>query len=382
MKEEQFDRIKSLLTKNLLSQLDEHEEAELKSWREASSENEDLYNKLKDKDYIRSRYKDYKKIVTPKESPKRLRTGFPFIKSTAFWRVAALWVLGLVTAFSIIQIVKEVKDQRTLKTIDYSNGVTLLIDGSKAISLNSVSNNSVIGDVCVKVDNNTLKYFPKKGSSKSIHQIIVPEVLLFKVILPDESVVWLNSKSTLTLPSDFKSDTRQVKLDGEGFFDVSKDAKRPFSVCVDGMTINVLGTQFNVKAYKEDSDVATTLVEGKIKVGYKGTNGKDEKFYLNRGEQSLFDKSSADVKIEDVNTDIYTSWREGFYFFDKQRLEDIMKNLGRWYGLEVLFLDESAKDIEMSGKLNRGESPEELLNTFALMMPGRIKVKGKTVTIH
>ncbi len=382
MKEEQFDRIKSLLTKNLLSQLDEQEEAELKSWREASSENEDLYNKLKDKDYIRSRYKDYKKITTPKESPKRLRTGFPFIKSTAFWRVAALWILGLVTAFSIIQIVKEVKDQRTLKTIDYSNGVTLLIDGSKAISLNSVSNTSLIGDVCVKIDNNTLKYLPKKGSSKSIHQIIVPEVLLFKVILPDESVVWLNSKSTLTLPSAFKSDTRQVKLDGEGFFDVSKDAKRPFSVCVDGMTINVLGTQFNVKAYKEDSDVATTLVEGKIKVGYKGTNGKDEKFYLNRGEQSLFDKSSADVKIEDVNTDIYTSWREGFYFFDKQRLENIMKNLGRWYGLEVLFLDESAKDIEMSGKLNRGESPEELLNTFALMMPGRIKVKGKTVTIH
>ncbi len=382
MKEEQFDRIKSLLTKNLLSQLDEQEEAELKSWREASSENEDLYNKLKNKDYIRSRYKDYKKITTPKESPKRLRTGFPFIKSTAFWRVAALWILGLVTTFSIIQIVKEVKDQRTLKTFDYSNEVTLIIDGSKAISLNSVSNNSVIDDVCVKVDNNTLKYFPKKGSSKSIHQIKVPEVLLFKVILPDESVVWLNSKSTLTLPSDFKSDSRQVKLDGEGFFDVSKDAKRPFSVCVDGMTINVLGTRFNVKAYKEDSNVATTLVEGKIKVGYKNKTGREDGLILDRGEQSVYYKQSADVKVEEVNTDIYIAWRDGFYFFDKQRLEDIMKNLGRWYGLEVVFLDESAKSIEMSGKLNRGESPEELLATFANMMPGRIKVKGKTVTIH
>ena len=110
--------------------------------------------------------------------------------------------------------------------------------------------------------------------------------------------------------------------------------------------------------------------------------GEKEGYEMKKGEQSRYNKEAGGLEVSNVNTAIYTSWKEGVYFFDKQRLEDIMRDLGRWYGLEVIFKESSVKERVLSGKLSREESPEELLNTFARMVPGHIKIDGRTVTIY
>jgi len=382
MNEEQFDRIKSLLTKHLLSQLNEQEAGELNKWRESSVQNEDLYNRLASKEYINKRYNDFKEV---KLHSKSSNTGL-FIRSIfrnpLLRRIASIVIIGLITTLSVYEIVSEMRENQSPGKQDKLMAVTLIIDGAKTINLNTLAVNSDIENLCTKIDKNTLRYYPQGKESLSIHEINIPEVKLFKVILPDGSVVWLNSKSTLSYPTSFKADSRTVSLDGEGYFDITKDKSRPFRVNVNGMSINVTGTQFNVKAYKEDANVSATLVEGKISIGYKNKNGGEQEYKLKQGEQSVLDKENGNIDVKEVNTSIYTSWKEGIYFFDKQRLEDIMKDLERWYGLEVIFKDNNARNKVLSGKLNREETPEELLNTFAKMMPGHIKIDEKTVTIY
>ncbi|WRQ32071.1 FecR family protein [Bacteroidales bacterium MB20-C3-3] len=373
MKEEQINRIKSLLTKNLLSELDEIEKRELNSWREFSEENEELYNRLQNREYIKSRYKDYNRISSKKRA---------FFFSPMLRRIAAVLVISLIVALSAYQIIIEINEQKTIDRNMHFEDITLIVDGSRIISLNSIEDSTDIENVCVKIDRNTIKYYPQKSKRVAVHRIVVPEIRLFKIILPDESVVWLNSKSSLSYSTNFKGSSRIVNLDGEGFFDIAKDSSRPFSVITDGAKVSVTGTQFNVKAYSEDNKIAATLVEGRINIGYLNSMGEKEGYDMKIGEQSLYNKKAGGLEVTDVNTAIYTSWKEGVYFFDKQRLEDIMRDLARWYGLEVIFKESSVKERVLSGKLSREESPEELLNTFARMVPGHIKIDGRTVTIY
>ncbi len=390
MNEEQFDRIKSLLTKHLLSELNEQEATELNKWRESSIQNEELYNRVSSKEYLNKRYKDFMNVIFHNGSSNTDKGLFnnsaiymrSIFRNRVIRRFAAIIVIGLVTVLSVYQITSEIRKKQSLNKLDDLMAVTLRIDGAKAINLETIAVNTDIENFCTKIDKNTLKYYPQSKENLSTHEINIPEVMLYKVILPDGSAVWLNSKSTLSYPASFKSDSRTVSLDGEGYFDITKDISRPFKVIVNGMSINVTGTQFNVKAYKEDKNISATLVEGKICIDYKNKLGSEQIYKLKKGEQSVLNKENGNIDVKEVNTSIYTSWREGIYFFDKQRLEDIMKDLERWYGLDVVFIDKNAKNRILSGKLNRKEKPEELLNIFARMMPGHIKIEEKTVTIY
>ena len=373
MNEEQTERIKSLLTKSLLSELHESERSELDSWRELSDQNEAFYKRLHDREYLKSRYKDYKKVTS--EKPRLLF-------NPIFRRVAAILIAGLVIAIFAYQLIIEIKEQRLLEGDTQFEDVTLIVDGSRRINLNSVENNADVERMFVKIDENTIKYYPQNNKKAAEHRIVVPVIKLFRIILPDESVVWLNSKSSLAYCTDFKSTSRRVALEGEGFFDISKDSARPFTVHTDGMIVNVTGTQFNVKAYKENANVEATLVEGKINIGFINREGKSDEYNLKQGEQSVYNKDERGIEVNNVNTAMYTSWKEGVYFFDRKRLEDIMKDLGIWYGLEVIYLNNSVKDRVLSGKLSREDTPEELLATFARMVPGHIKINGRTVTIY
>ena len=267
MKEEQIDRIKSLLTKNLLSELDDSERSELNAWRESSPENEKLYNRLQNREYIKGRYKDYKRLSAS-------RPGFRFTPSLK--RIAAVLLFGIILGLSAYQLINEIKEQKSVTRNVNTEDVLLIVDGKKTINLNTVDINTQIENSCVKIDKNTIKYYPGGSRKVSEHRIIVPQIRMFKIILSDESVVWLNSKSTLSYVNDFKSSSRIVTLDGEGFFEVSKDSSRPFRVKTDGVNVNVTGTKFNVKAYDEDQNVAATLVEGKINIGFINNSGNQE----------------------------------------------------------------------------------------------------------
>ncbi|MEN6568943.1 MAG: FecR domain-containing protein [Rikenellaceae bacterium] len=401
MEEDQYNRIKSLLVKQLLSDLTDEEREELEQWRNLSDENEALYQRLSDKDYLLERFNDFNEVLS-KENIGSInlnrRAGLKVKFNSAFrnvWfrRIASSFII-IASAYSAYRIVVEIQKNYSIREA-YSKleevrrrSVTLTIGGNKVIDISNLPANTRIEGVDAALIDGSLNYsltdnVKRLNSSKvEMHEIFVPEIKIFKVVLPDGSKVWLNSRSHLYYPSVFGDSSREVSLDGEGYFEISKDAERPFVVRGNGLNIRVTGTKFNFKAYGDDNLLSATLAEGKITVGYKDASGQYRKHAMQPGYQSNLDKESKELSVQQVNTSFYTCWKDGLYYFDSMRLEDIMDDIGRWYGLEIVFVDNTYKDRILSGKLSREDDAEKMLESFRRLMPGHIVLRGRTVTIY
>lgn len=172
------------------------------------------------------------------------------------------------------------------------------------------------------------------GNIPSQNEISTPKGGHFKVVLPDGSKVWLNASSTLKYPNKFSPKERVVELSGEAYFEVNKQST-PFYVHTTTQRIEVLGTHFNVNAYKDESEVKTTLVEGSVKISADSRTGNIEDVFLKPGEQARLVGEKIEVKEVDVSQ--FIAWKEGFFSFRGADLEMVMREFSRWYGVDVEF---------------------------------------------
>ena len=208
------------------------------------------------------------------------------------------------------------------------------------------------------------------------HTIRVPLGGEFNLQLSDNTRVHLNSGSSLRYPVRFAGDIREVFLTGEGFFEVTKDEERPFVVKTEEVDVRVLGTSFNVNAYPDEKVVATTLVEGKIRVGYGSKN-----FDLDPGMQFVYDREDKTANVRTVDMELYTSWKDGYYVFYKETLENIMERLVHWYGVEVSYQNEELRKIEFVGRLHRYERIDYLLKRMADTQNVEFVINGNVVEV-
>lgn len=154
----------------------------------------------------------------------------------------------------------------------------------------------------------------------------------FQLNLADGSKVWLNSASSLRFPVIFTNDTREVELKGEAYFEVSKDTHKKFSVRSGNQTVEVLGTFFNINAYTDEPSITTTLIEGQVRVIELNTR---ESKILKPGEQSKVDRG---IRIQRANdTQVEVAWKDGYFYFDNAKIETVMRQLGRWYGVTAKY---------------------------------------------
>lgn len=180
--------------------------------------------------------------------------------------------------------------------------------------------------------------------------------------LSDGTVIWLNSETQLKYPVTFtKGKTRIVELIyGEIYLDVSPDSQNggsSFKVINKSQEIEVLGTEFNIKAYKNEMDVSTTLVEGKILL----SAGEEKQILLPNQKAKLnLDSDHLDISTVDVTDEI--SWKRGVFSFRGTTLEEIAKVLSRWYNVEISFTNPAIKDVTFNGMINKKESIENILN--------------------
>jgi len=197
------------------------------------------------------------------------------------------------------------------------------------------------------------------------------------IILPDSSMVWLNSGSKLTFNSDFKSGARNVTLEGEAFFSVSKDKEHPFRVKTADIDIEVLGTKFNVKAYPEESSVSTTLVEGSlaIKSQYGNTRIKPD-------QKLVFSKVSKKMALREISdTTAETEWKDGRLVFRNESLGELAPKLRRWFDVDIVFADERVKQRRFTGVLER-ESILEVISYFDLSKYVECRIQGNKIIIR
>jgi ferric-dicitrate binding protein FerR (iron transport regulator) len=225
-----------------------------------------------------------------------------------------------------------------------------------------------------------------------------------RIQLPDGSQVWINSGSKLIYENSFKGNTREVQLDGEAYFDVVKDAAHPFIVHTSGIDIKVLGTAFNVKAYKAEPVIEATLIHGSIEVINQNRPGAPvvmlkphEKLIYNKFPVADARDQRADVTIptepdaysitiKPLNKNIAdsdnveTAWVYNKLTFEDERFEDLALKMERWYDLEIIFENEKLKDYRVSGSFVN-ETPEQALNELKFLLPFKYSIKNKEVKI-
>lgn len=231
----------------------------------------------------------------------------------------------------------------------------------------------------VRVDEDrVLRYETTEERHDSVaryNRLVVPVGGECRMVLADGTVVWLNSVSELEIPTFFQGDERRVRLTGEAYFEVARDESRPFRVEAQGVTVEVLGTKFNVEAYPDEEGTATTLVEGRVRV----TNPAGRQVELTPGEQAMAEKER--IAVEKVDVEDVISWTTGRYYFRQARLEDIFGQVERWYGVSVRFEEEELKDIRFSGGVLKSEPVENFLRMVEATGPVRFQVQGKEVVV-
>ena len=197
------------------------------------------------------------------------------------------------------------------------------------------------------------------------------------VLLPDSSTVYLNSQAKLKYPTHFAKE-RRVYLDGEAYFVVRKQNGKRFIVhTVSEAEVEVLGTEFNVKCYPDETIIATTLVNGKVSF----INSEVPERILAPGQQLLFERGNQEAEIRQVNVCNYIGWKDNQLIFHKETLEEIMRILARWYDIEVVFENNDLKQLEFSGNLNKYTDIETFFRLFGIGANVRFQLSGRTVYI-
>ena len=218
------------------------------------------------------------------------------------------------------------------------------------------------------------------GDQPVYHCLEVPRGGEFSFLLPDSTTVFLNAESRLRFPDRFvPGSERIVYLSGEAYFDVKRDPRSPFLVCLEPSAVKVTGTSFNVKAYPDDTNEATTLISGTVSMGIGTT---EQWIVLKPGEQGYYDATRETLLQQTVDVNYYTAWKDGVFAFYRQPLEEVMKTLGCWYLFDTHYQNEALKSILYTGKINRHASIREVLHTFELMDELTFDIKGKEVIVR
>ena len=218
------------------------------------------------------------------------------------------------------------------------------------------------------------------GDQPVYHCLEVPRGGEFSFLLPDSTTVFLNAESRLRFPDRFvPGSERIVYLSGEAYFDVKRDPRSPFLVCLEHSAVKVTGTSFNVKAYPDDTNEATTLISGTVSMGIGTT---EQWIVLKPGEQGYYDATRKTLLQQTVDVNYYTAWKDGVFAFYRQPLEEVMKTLGCWYLFDTHYQNEALKSILYTGKINRHASIREVLHTFELMDELTFAIKGKEVSVR
>lgn len=216
-----------------------------------------------------------------------------------------------------------------------------------------------------------------EDESPMYNTIKVPIGGEYQILLADGTKVHLNSCSSLRYSIPFTGERREVELTGEAYFNVAKDNK-PFVVKTPQIDIKVLGTSFNVSCYQDDEKITTTLVKGVVVVNSR-TAGKEYKILP--GMTLAFDKNSKQVDLREDDIELYTSWMHGKFVFEDMRLEDIMRKLNRWYNCQILYENDSLRNLRFSGSAEKDHSAKYLLEMIEVVTDVKFEISGSTILV-
>lgn len=256
-----------------------------------------------------------------------------------------------------------------------SKAVLTLINGA-TVMLDSSGNQSIQqGASVVQQQGGRLQYLVNRAATGSgFNTLTTPHGGQYQVILPDGTKVWLNSASSLKYPIAFTGKERTVELKGEGYFEVEKSVNQTFKVNTNNITVQVLGTHFNIMAYPDEPVINTTLEQGAVLI----ITGKEQQ-KLEAGQQAILNNATGVLTLQPADVEVELAWKDGFFEFDNMELSKVMRQLARWYNIEVIDQTNGASK-KFGGRIGKELKLAEVLK--ALERNGaHFKVEGRKVTV-
>ena len=390
-KENNIFQLARIIAASLRGKANDEEQRTLREWLSVSTRNEKIYDGFKDgkrleQKIVESRQinweKDYQQFITKRQRTRKNR------RMKTIIRYAAILTLPIVAA-SIFLLQKN--DRQAIVSISEvikpgEHKAVLITGGGDRITL-SDSTLSPIQEqngMIVNVMNNKVFYTLPEDSlctqeSPIFNTLQIPRGGEYFLTLADGTEVWLNAETEIRYPVQFTGNKRVVYLDGEAYFTVAPDKKKPFTVVSTHASVSVLGTQFNFRAYPDEQDVQTTLVSGSV---IMQSEKYKQQVKLVPGEQGVLEKRSANLTKLEVNTYLYTAWKDGRFAFRDARLEDLFNILARWYDLSVFYQSPEAKDIRFTGDLNKTDDFKSILKIIEQNELVTFTVNQRTVFIQ
>lgn len=266
------------------------------------------------------------------------------------------------------------------KILPGGNVAYLTMANGTVIKLNSQKNGKLATQTGVqinKIKDGVLTYNGKSAADKNpvYNMINIPRGGQYQLVLADGTKVWLNSASSLKYPIAFYGKERKVELSGEAYFEVAKNPHKPFTVSVNGVSVQVLGTHFNIMAYDDEKEITTTLLEGSVKLLHHG-----QQALLKPGQQGTLHDQQTAFNIKNVDVEDAVAWKNGFFVFNDEDIQTIMKRISRWYDVDVVF-PEKFRRKNFGGTVSRFNDVSEVLHSLELTGSVHFRTEGRRITV-
>ncbi|MFC4218883.1 FecR family protein [Flagellimonas marina] len=381
-----------LIYKKLTSKLTASETLRLSEWLEASDENWGIFKKIEtfyrnggDISGLTQLDADqaWEKVLEKQLAKKRKARTRHIIRTS--YKYAAVLLIVLLAGYAYWNYNGSPEDIMDSNPKD--EGVVIVFDNGEKIRLSSERKQEELldqdGNRIGERNGNQLDYSGKENVTELVYNTLyVPNGRRFDIVLSDNSHVYLNAGSSLRYPVNFiPGKKRQVYLEGEAFFDVSKDTDHPFVVTSGNMDVEVLGTKFNVNAYPEETNINTVLVEGSVRLNTNEIeDNRDASVLLEPGHMAQWDQKTKSAQTEEVDTELYTGWMQGKLVLRGMRFKDILKKLERHYGVSIQNKNKKLENRVFTATFDV-ETIEEVLNTFVAETNFDYLIEKEQITI-
>ncbi|WP_270593853.1 MULTISPECIES: FecR family protein [Butyricimonas] len=380
------EKIKRIIVKSVLGTLTEEENFVLEEWFQENDRNRVLYQKLSSTVELKHKYKQYENIDVAgafRRNQRRLYQNVPnrVLKRILPYAAVVLLLFGGVFCF-LMNRSGEVREEVPVALsaggkyaeLILANGQKVDLHEGMEMKLRERSSN-------IQVKGNVVYYEENKDSVTlgEYNMIRTPLGGEYSLTLADGTKVWLNAMSELRYPVAFGEGVREVELKGEAYFEVEKNEGKPFIVKTDEFNVRVLGTSFNISAYLDSPLAHTTLCSGHVRINDRTNPGKEVDILP--GEQLLFHRDNREMSVREVDTDVFVSWREGFFQFDNNTVEEVFTILQRWYNIQVFYANVEVRQELFTGKLPRFDNLQIIIDLIERVSDLKIEVRGKMIYI-
>lgn len=291
---------------------------------------------------------------------------------------ASIAVFFFISKFTIITHSLQKKETVVLSPKNSFREISLTTDKGQSLALNHLPKYSLLlASKGINAEKEKLIYTGIAKTEPETHTLTTSRGCFYHLQLSDGTQVWLNAESSLTYPNFFTGSERVVELNGEGFFKVAADSLKPFRVKTNRIITEVLGTEFNIRMY-DSKDSHITLLKGSIKVKHIDSAAEA---LVNPGEDAHL-RENESWEIKEVDTDHYCLWTEGYFYFDNESLAEIMRKIGRWYNVKIIFKDPATMNLRLHFLAQRDQKIDHTLKLLNMMGNIKASFEDNTITIE